>query len=527
MTPRRAWTVCLAALSLASPAWAQDRLLDLLGASGAGRTQASSAGGVVALPPMTGPVDPAEYMVGPGDVLQVNLTGGVTRTWEAMVSPEGTLFVPSVGGIPVAGLSLLDARRVVTQRVSVEYRKVNVDLRLLRPRVMLVHLAGETRHNGPLEVSGASRASEVLADTLLAPRSSRRNIEVRRRTPQGEQRIPLDLLRFRLTGRLPRDPLLRDGDVLFVPVSNSHIGIEGAVGRAGQYELAAGDSLSTLFELGGGVLADATDEAILVRFRDATHMDSLGFRVSDVVAGRFDVALRDGDRAFVYYIPHFHRLEHASILGEVQRPGAYPLEPGVTRLSDMVRASGGFLETADLAALRVFRADPRSGDRDPEIERLSQLSRRDMTSSEYEVLRARITARREDFRVDWNRVKSDPDLDMLMRTGDIVRVDPSLAAVRVEGEVRRPGLVRHEANRKVSEYVRLAGGFSQRASRGQVRITRAVTGQTLLAREVSALEPGDLIWVPERGDVAVWQNTQSLLLVLAQIATVIVAVRPR
>ena len=81
------------------------------------------------------------------------------------------------------------------------------------------------------------------------------------------------------------------------------------------------------------------------------------------------------------------------------------------------------------------------------------------------------------------------------------------------------------AQRRVADYVNLAGGFSERALRGKVRIKRAVTGQTILAKDVPALEPGDLIWVPERGESSTWQNTQSLLLVLAQIATVLVAVR--
>jgi protein involved in polysaccharide export with SLBB domain len=85
--------------------------------------------------------------------------------------------------------------------------------------------------------------------------------------------------------------------------------------------------------------------------------------------------------------------------------------------------------------------------------------------------------------------------------------------------------MRYEAGRRVSDYVQLAGGFSERANRGKVRIKRAVTGQTILAKDVASLEPGDLIWVPERGESTAWQNTQAALLVLAQIATVIVAVR--
>ena len=508
-------------LLLAASVHAQDRLSELLGT--ANRTP-PSASPITPLP-LTGPIDPAEYVVGPGDVLSVHIGGGVTRNWDVWVSPEGSIYVPSVGDIAVSGLTLLEARRVVVQRIAKDYRGVDIELRLTRTRLMLVTLAGQTRKHGAIEVGATNRASQVLVDSLFGERSSLRNIEIRRQTPQGEKRIPVDLVWARLTGRSQRDPLLHDGDVLFVPVATTHFGLEGAVGRPGYFELAPGDSLSTLFALCGGVLGESIDEALLVHFLDATHTDSLTFRVSEVLAGRFNIPMRDGDRVFVRYQPHYHQIERASILGEVQQPGGYPLAPGQTRLSGLVAAAGGFLPGADLTALRVYRANPPGGEADPEIGRLAPLSRKEMTASEYEVLRARLTARRADYRIDWNRLHGDRELDLLLLDGDVVSVDPVSATVRVEGEVRRPGLIRFEAGRKVSAYVRLAGGFSARAARSQVRITRAVTGQTVLARDASALSPGDLVWVPERGETATWQHLEAILLVLAQIATVIVAVR--
>src|SRR5262249_14541388 len=152
VTRRRAALLALLA-SLAGwgpEARAQDRLLDLLGSSAtAARAQAQA---VVPTLPMSGPVEPAEYGIGPGDVLQLNLSGSVTRSWDLAVTPEGTLFVPSVGSLAVAGSSLLDARQRVLQKVSGEYRGVSIDLRLVRPREMLVHLTGQSRLPGALVV---------------------------------------------------------------------------------------------------------------------------------------------------------------------------------------------------------------------------------------------------------------------------------------------------------------------------------------------------------------------------------------
>ena len=78
----------------------------------------------------------------------------------------------------------------------------------------------------------------------------------------------------------------------------------------------------------------------------------------------------------------------------------------------------------------------------------------------------------------------------------------------------------------MEDYVALAGGFSDRGDRNKVRINRAVTGQSLRARDVQAVVPGDLIWVPERPDTTAWQHLMTLITVAAQVATIMIAVRP-
>jgi protein involved in polysaccharide export with SLBB domain len=520
---RPAAALC-ALLLAAGEARAQGAVIDLLGSSGQGRTVLAPTGGP-GHPPMSRPVDPSEYVVGPGDMLQLNLSGGVTRSWDALILPEGTLYVPSVGPVRLTGLTLVEASRAVHHRLSREYRGVAVDLRLLRPRSFLVKLIGETSQPGAHEVSAINRASEVLTEALFSARASRRNVELRRRTPEGESRVAMDVARYRLTGFLAQDPLLREGDEIHFPRVVAEAMVEGAVARGGLHDLRPTDSLSTLLALAGGVLPSATDAAVLVRFLDATRKDSLSFRISDVRAGRYDTPMQDGDHVYVYYQPRYHVLEQVSISGEVQRPGAYPLLPGLGRLSDLVRVAGGFLPEADLGALSVFRAHPRAGEPDPEHDRLATLGVRDLSSSEYEALRAHVASRRQEFRVDWRRVKPGGELDLELRHGDFVRVGRVVASIRVEGAVRQPGVILHESGRSASEYIRLAGGFSDRAARGKVRIKRAVTGQTLLARDVRSLEPGDLVWVPERGDPTYWQNLQSVLMVAAQLATVVLALR--
>jgi protein involved in polysaccharide export with SLBB domain len=471
---------------------------------------------------VTAPVDPDVYVVGPGDLFQLTLSGRVSRMDYLMVGPEGDLLIPGANPMHVSGLTLSAARAKLLSAMATRFHGVRLDLQLARVRLMRVYLTGDVKEAGPIEVAATSRLSEALPARVLLAGASRRNVELRRR--EGGREIG-DLLLFNRTGRYDLNPFLHDGDIIHVPAAVEFVHALGALARPGTFELGPADSLRTLLDLAGGPLPSAKSErCLLVRWRTPSQAESTWIDLPDVYAGASNPALRDGDHLFVFSTAQFHELEHASIYGEVENPGVYPLVTGQSRLSDLVKASHGFLPHADLATIRVFRAS-RASESDPEFDRLIKLSRSDMTDSEYEILRAMLAARREDFRVDWFRLERAPELDLLLRHEDVVRVEPLIASVRVEGEVRRPGIIAFEPRRTVHEYVELAGGYSDRAASGKVRVTRSVTGQSLRARDVPQVGPGDLIWVPERPDVTIWQRVGTLIAVAAQVATLVIAVR--
>jgi protein involved in polysaccharide export with SLBB domain len=302
--------------------------------------------------------------------------------------------------------------------------------------------------------------------------------------------------------------------------------VEGAVARPGKYELGPRDSLRTLLRLSGDPLPSAVpDRMLVVRFRDPVVPESLWVSRDEIESGIKNLPLEDGERLYVYFVSRYRIQHQAMIVGEIQRPGTYPIVEGRTRLSEVIAAAGGFQPTADLSAIRVHRGSPAGVEKDPELDRLLRLSRNELTSSEYEVLRTKLAGFREDYRLDWARLRSDPNLDLVLRDEDIVRVDRMGSSIRVDGEVRRPGLLNYVQGETVADCVAQAGGFTNRAWQSKVRVTRAVTGQTLLARNVRTLDPGDFIWVPERTDTTPWDQFKELLTALAQIGTVIIAIR--
>jgi protein involved in polysaccharide export with SLBB domain len=490
------------------------------GATGGAPSATALAPGLAGI--VTAPVDPDAYVVGPGDVFQLTLAGRVTRSELLTVGPEGDLLIPGSGLIRLSGLTLTEARRKLLAWLAGEYRGVSMDLQLFRVRLMRVYLTGDVKEPGAAQIAATSRLSEALPASIVVAGASRRNVELRRR---DGTRMVGDLDLFNRSGLNTLNPYLQDGDLIHVPTAVEFVEAHGAVARPGRFELGPADSLRTLLDLVGGPLPSAqADRCLLVRWRTPTVAESLWFTLADVYSGAVNPPLRDGDRSYIFFTSRFHALEQAAIYGEVEYPGVYPLVTGQSRLSHLIRAAHGFLARADLSAIRVFRA-ARSAESDPEFDRLIRLSRTEMTDTEYEILRARLAARREDYRVDWFRLEQSAELDVLLRDGDVVRVEPLIASVRVEGEVLRPGIVDFEPQRSVDAYIRLAGGYSDRAARSKVRITRAVTGQSLRAKDVQAVSPGDLIWIPERPDATVWQHARTLITVAAQVATLVIAVR--
>ena len=470
-----------------------------------------------------GAIDPAAYQLGPGDGLELNLWGRLGKTIQLDVSPEGKVFVPGRGSLDVNGKTLAWTRERILKMVADQYVGVRGDLRLVQLRSFKVFVGGEVKKPGAVEVNSATRASEAIAEAVLLDVASRRNIVVRH--PDGST-LNVDLDRLERLGSQASNPLLTDGDVLAVPSAKEFVEVAGAVSRGQRFELAPGDSLGTLLALSGGLLPAASpDRSLLVRFVSATDRESLLVDLRDPTA--LTLPVRDGDRLFVQFRPEFHRLMTVQVVGEVERPGSYPIVPGRDRLSDLMRWAGGFLPQGNREALHLVREPAINSDRNPEFDRLVRLSRPDMTESEYAKLETNLAERKNSFRVDWTRLQAGSSTDPLLADADIVRVERFVPTVRIEGQVKRPGFVDYAPGRSLQEYIQLAGGFTERSARTSIRVSRSLTGQIIPARSLKSVQPGDFIWVPERRDVDAWIAFRDIVAVTGQVAVVIFTLSKR
>ena len=96
--------------------------------------------------------------------------------------------------------------------------------------------------------------------------------------------------------------------------------------------------------------------------------------------------------------------------------------------------------------------------------------------------------------------------------------------VSVLGMVADPGNVLHSPGYDPEDYIRLAGGFAEKADKGKARVIRAAGGEWISLKDVHGIEAGDTIWVPEKPERQFWQTFKDIIAVTTQIVTIYLVV---
>ncbi len=478
-------------------------------------------------PPLEGPVDPARYLLGPGDELELALFGRVTARIPLVVNAEGSIYVPNLGHVRVGGLTLVAARKRLSDEFERRYRGVHADVTLLKPRRILVHVAGEVEKPGLVELQAPARVSEAVKGAGgFTDRASRRNLIVERAQVEGVQGTVerADLERYAILGFLAENPFLDNGDVVRVPVSTQTIEIQGEVAHPGIFEFRRGDRLSDVLALAGGARAGADSDTVEVwRFSSPTRALplTLPFRAAlETPGGPSDSALEPDDRIYVRNVADWHRRATVQVSGEAVRPGTYAIPPQGQLASELIARFGGFTSHADVASATVFRPSLLPT-RDTAYVSTLRSGAREVKAEDAEFLKLHALAR-GNLSVRFSRLAAEGDLsaDFRVLGGDVVIIPTRTGSVAVYGAVRRPGAVPFRQNAKLDDYIHAAGGFGKRADRGHVRVTQASTGQPVRASDVASIGDGDIVWVPEREHVSVWRSASSAIGFLAQVATI-------
>ncbi len=405
---------------------------------------------------------PSDYIVGPGDKLNIQLYGSQNRTLRLTVGREGTISFPELGPINVGGRSFESVAADLEQRVSKQMIGVRASVSMADTRSIRVFVMGEANRPGSYTVSGLSTISSALyAAGGIKPIGSLRDIQLKRR---GAVVRRFDLYDLLLRGDTGDDTKVVSGDVIFIPPVVATVAVDGEVHRPAIYELKGNTSVADIVQLAGGVTPEAdTGRAALVRVNDQRARVVVNVPL-DTASGRSEM-LRNGDSLRILRLrPTLDR--GVSVEGHVFNPASVAWHDGL-KIAEVIGSVDELKPNADLNYILVRRELPP----DRRIVMLSAdlaAALRDPSSPKNIVLMPRdrlIVFDQESGR----RQLLDPLLEDMRRQA---RIDQPSEIVRIDGRVKARGDYPMEPQMRISDLLRAGGGLQDAAYGAKAELTR-------------------------------------------------------
>ncbi|MDJ0751164.1 MAG: SLBB domain-containing protein [Woeseiaceae bacterium] len=413
------------------------------------------------LAPGSGPV-PADYVLGPGDTVRVQLFGNVSSVVEREVGRDGVLNLPEIGPVNVAGLSFSAFREDIDRRVSQTLIGTQVSVTMGQLRTIRVFVLGDVNYPGSYVIGGLATISTALYRSGgVSEVGSLRSIQLKR---NGALITTFDAYDLLARGDTSNDRRLQQGDVIFVPPVGKTVSVDGAVNRPAIYEVRRLTTAADLIKLAGGLTPDAfaaggrIDRISENQGRTVLAVDLGSDRANELILAR-------GDSLTVpRVLPGVDNV--VNLLGHVHRPGSYAWRQGF-RLTDIIRTSDQLKSGVDAGYVLI---------------------RRQLNHGEpIEVLSTSIA-----------EALSDPtgDANVLLKSRDIIHVfgletgrqsvvrplleelnaqatfDAPAMAVEISGMVRAPGIYPFEKGMRVSDLVRAGGSLTEAAYVLKAELTR-------------------------------------------------------
>jgi protein involved in polysaccharide export with SLBB domain len=425
---------------------------------------------------------PKNYILGPGDELNITLSGLNETDIDAKLSRDGSIKVEYVGVISLTGLTIEQAKQRIFARMAKSYPaltmgKTKLDLSLSNGRSIRVTVIGEVERPGGYQVSALATVFNVVyitgGPTL---NGTLRNIQVIR---NNKMVATIDLYPFLQKGLLPADIRLEDQDVLVFTPTLKRVEFAGMVKRPMVYELLPNENLEQALAFAGGFSDSAfTDRLKIVQLNGREKL------YKDVETSSFmNYIPMQSDSIFAEKMePLFEN--KVTITGAVYRPGEYGYTPQLS-LKNLLKKADGLRADAFLTRAIIKRVG----------------SNREKTI----------------VSVDLNTLSTN---DIALSSEDSIHVfakDDLIEQqyVTIDGNVRNPGKVLFRKGMQIQDLIALAGGFLNDAAYHRVELSRLEKNRTdamsnqmvdLMKLELDAaltnkdasltLEPQDYIYVP-------------------------------
>lgn len=392
---------------------------------------------------------PADYHLGTGDVVYIDVFGATQKTINCQINKEGNITIPLVGPINISGLTVSQANARLRSQMGEQYADSRIQLNVSKAKTIMIQVMGEVNYPGTYTMSSYSSVFHALY-MAGGPNEigTLREIKVFR---DGRQVSTVDVYDYILNGNLSGNISLKDNDVIVVSPAKCLVSISGKVWRPMTYEMKTSETVETLIKYAGGFTGDAYKEEVQM-VRSSTAEKTI-YSINEDEMHTFRLSDRDAVQVGEVLDRFSNRIE---ISGAVFRPGHYQLGNRILTVRDLVAAAKGVTEIAypDFAVLHRRRADRT-------LEAIS---------------------------VDLKGILENTVPDMALQKDDALFV-PTRAdmmedrTVSIYGEVHNPGEYAYAEKQTLESLIMLAGGLTDRASLQRVEVSRRIVDQNALTKD--------------------------------------------
>lgn len=383
---------------------------------------------------------PANYRLGAGDNVIIDVWGASQQTFTGEISPDGAVVIEGIGPIQLAGLTVADATSRIRGTMGRYFADSQISLAVGEMRTIQVQVVGEVRLPGTYALSSLSSAFNALyAAGGISDIGTLRNIKVYR---SGREIATIDVYDYLLNGNMSGDVRLQDNDMVLVGPYEELVEVRGKVKRPMFYEMRRNESVKQVINYAGGFTGDAYKKHLqLVRKN--------GEQYSIHTIEEFDMGgftLNDGDSLYVdSVIPRFANM--AEVRGAVFHPGKFQSDGAISTIRELVKAAGGLREDA-LTSRAVLHRE-----------------KEDMTL--------------EVMSIDIEKVMAGSIPDIPLKKNDVLFIASKLdmtgeQTYSISGEVNYPGVYMYAENTCIEDLILQAGGLTESASYSKVDVYRRI-----------------------------------------------------
>ncbi len=423
--------------------------------------------------------DPA-YLLGTGDQLFIRLWGsGSDAEYSVTVDREGTINVPKIGIVQLAGVKYGDVESIIRREAQKYIQGINVSVTLTKLRSLEIYVVGAVENPGLHIVPSFS----TIFNGLLAAGGVKKSGTLRQIKLNRAKKVikVLDVYDLLLKGNRGADEILQNKDVIFVPGIGKTAAVAGAVNNEGIFEITSEKNVQDLVRLAGNVLPQAFGSRIYLR----RFENNQSFVVNDINSKSINewkkIAIQNGDLLELTFslsqLPNVVNLE-----GHVWIPDIFQFKDGM-KLSDVLTAPKLLMPDAVMAFALIYRYDLETTRVTPRQFPLSKV----------------FTGEYDEALHPFDRIK------ILSRAAIGIREN-----FAITGAVWKPGEYEYKSGLKLKDALALAGGLMTDARTDRIEIKRKIKTGTKFETEYIqlnltdsadfVLESEDRIGVPKLED---------------------------